>query len=152
MAFRLTLFNSPKPRVFTYRPLYFDPEKEKWEQRRAQLHAQEEAEELALSMETGYPAGSKAAGSKVDHSPTDLPADLPTAQVPLFRRTTGKGPGANIRGSFQSALIESRRHSVENKYIRIIVLLSILLLFLVAIYLSNGLGFLFKSISNQPIP
>ena len=106
MAFRLSFFNSPNPRVFTYRPLFFDLEKEKWEQRRTQMSANE------LSKE------------------------------PLFMAT----PGSHIRGSFQRALFESRRRSRENKYVRIIVLLSILILFFAAIYLANGLGFLFKSL------
>ena len=126
MAFRLTLFNSPKPRVFTYRPLYFDPEKEKWEQRRAQFHAKEGAAPSAT--------------------------DLPTKEERLFYRDPDARPGSGIRGSFQRTLIESRRHSVENKYLRIVVLLSILALFLVAIYLSDGLGYLFRAMYTQPLP
>jgi len=145
MAFRLTLFDNPKPRVFNYRPIYFDPEKEKWAKRRAQLHAQKETENPASSKADLY------ATSEADLYATSE-ADLSATQERLFQRDHGFGSGAHIRGSFQRSLIESRRHSVDNKYIRIIVLLSILLLFCVAIYLSNGLGFIFKSLSLQPIP
>ena len=139
MAFRLSLFHTPKPRVFTYRPLYFDPEKEKWEQRRAQLHAQEKIHHSDVE--------------EVFNTQSDISAfDRPGNCEPLFRRDSDFRPGAGIRGSFQRSLIESRRHSVENKYIRIIVLITILMLFLVAVYLSNGLSYLFRSLYTQPLP
>jgi len=33
MAFRITFFKTPKPRVFHYSPIYWDPEKEEREER-----------------------------------------------------------------------------------------------------------------------
>ena len=110
MAFRFTFFNTPKPRVFNYQPLYFDPEKERWEQRKAQL----------------YPKTAE--------------------EARLFR------PGGQIRGSFQRARFESRRKTGENRYIRAVVIISIVVLFIAALYLADGVSFLYKSISIQPTP
>jgi len=118
MAFRISFFNSPKPRVFNYRPRYFDPEKERWEQRRAQLNAEKKGE-------TGT-----------------------ATQERLFQHN----PGSHIRGSFQKALFENRRRTGDNKYVRVVVILSIVTLFVAAFYLADGLSFLFKSLIQQPVP
>ena len=33
MAFRISFFRTPKHRVFNYKPIYWDPEKEEFEER-----------------------------------------------------------------------------------------------------------------------
>ena len=106
MALRFSFFNSPKHKVFNYQPLYFDPEKERREQRRAQL-------------------------------------------LPRTREERLYYPGRLIRGSFQKALYENRRHAGDNRYVRIVIVLSIVILFIAVIYFADGLRFLFNAFPHQ---
>jgi len=116
MAFRFSFFHTPKPRAFNYQPLYFDPVKEKWERRRAQLHA------------------------KMGEDKRKNPEER------LFI------PGASIRGSFQRARLDSRSNSGQNKYVRVVVILSLVALMVAIFYLANGFSLLFKLTSYPTLP
>jgi len=129
MALRLTLFNSPKHKVFNYQPLYFDPEKEKREQRRAQFHFKKEEE-------------TQNTGASID-TQTNPEIKVRTREERLYY------PGKNIRGSFQRALSENRRSPGDNRFVRIVLILSIVILFIAAIYLADGMKFLFNALSYQ---
>jgi hypothetical protein len=58
-------------------------------------------------------------------------------------------PGKRIRGSFSKALYENRRHAGDNRYMRIVILLTFIVLIGVIFYFANGLELLFKLLSNK---
>ncbi|MDR2585037.1 MAG: hypothetical protein LBC84_02285 [Prevotellaceae bacterium] len=118
MAIRLSFFKTPKHRVFNYKPLYYNAEKEELQERLARIRAEMERE----------------AGTG---------DDLRTREERLHF------PGKSIRGSFQKSLYENRRHAGNNRYTRIIMILSILVLLIAVFYFADGLGFLFKTLYNR---
>ena len=120
MALNISFFKTPKHKVFTYRPIFYDPEKERLEERRKARDAAREAEGVE--------------GSEVTE------------------RRQLDYPGKNIRGSFQKSLYENRRHVATNSFTRIVVILSILLLFILIFYFSDGLAMLFSTLSNPHTP
>jgi len=129
MAFRISFFKTPKHRVFTYRPLYYDPEKEERAERAAKLRAIREAEKRKKGILL---------------TPTPSETDPRTREERLYY------PGKSIRGSFQRALYENRRHAGDNRLVRMAVILSIAVLLIAVLYFANGLGVMFKLLSNTP--
>ena len=120
MALRLSLFKTPKHRVFTYRPIFYDPVKEELNER---------IERIRAEMEESDPNNSN-----------------PREKRPY-------NPGSIIRGSFRKAARrETPRRGGENKYIRVIAVLTIAALIAVALYLADGIRLLFEAVSNQRIP
>ena len=52
MALRFSLFKTPNHKVYNYRPIYYDPVKEEFQERVARIHA-EMAQEAGLDAPTG---------------------------------------------------------------------------------------------------
>ena len=117
MALRISLFKTPKHKVFNYKPIYYDPVKEEFDERVARIRASMETEEKQK-----------------------------TREERLYY------PGRTIRGSFQKARYENRRHAGNNSYIRWVVLLSIVVLLVAIVYFADGLGLFFKLLSYQTAP
>ena len=136
MALQFTFFKTPKHRVFNYSPIYYDPEKEEREQRAAQLRAEREGERRKKG---GDPSLEEGIGGRR--------ADTRTREERLYY------PGKRIRGSFQRSLYENRRHAGNNRYLRIIILLSVVVLLVALIYFADGFALLFKALYNHtPTP
>ena len=99
MGLRLSLFKTPKHRVFNYKPLYWDPEKEELQERIKRARAE---------------------ANSVENRPLSKSA-----------------PHNMIRGSFQKALYENRRHSGDNKILRVIIILSFAALLIAFFYFTK---------------
>ena len=112
MAFRFSFFSTPKHRVFTYKPLYYDAAKEDFNER---------VERARSQVEQGNGA----------HSPTGEGAKS-------FYK-----PGNAIRGGFHKArLYETPRRGSDNRLIRLVVIVSILLLFAAVFFFADRIGFI----------
>jgi hypothetical protein len=114
MAFRITFFKMPKPRRFTYSPIFYDPVKERIEEARARV-AQEKEEKARTPEERPYL------------------------------------PGQRIRGAFQKAQDDRRRPTGHSQLIRVVLLLTLAILFVFIWYFTDGLTMLFKAL-NQSTP
>jgi len=130
MASRFSFFKTPSHRVFTYQPLYYDPEKEKREKRAIQLRAIREEE----MRKKGIPV------------PSDADADPRTREERLYY------PGKRIRGSFRKALYENRRHAGDNRFLRLVAVLSIAALLILLFYFADAIGLMFRALYNTPTP
>ncbi|MCL2502308.1 MAG: hypothetical protein FWE30_04100 [Bacteroidales bacterium] len=130
MASRFSFFRTPTHRVFAYQPIYYDPEKEKREKRAVQLRAIKEEE----MRQKGIPV------------PSDTGADPRTREERLHY------PGKRIRGSFRRALYENRRHAGDNRFLRIVAVLSIAALLVLLLYFADAIGLLFRALYNTPAP
>lgn len=115
MALRFSFFKTPKHKVFTYRPLYYDPVKEEFNERVARIRTSMEEENRTRQERLHY-------------------------------------PGRSIRGSFQKALYQNRRHAGDNKYVRMVMILSVVALLIAVFYFADGLGFLFRTLSFHTTP
>ena len=51
----ISFFKCPKPRQFNYKPLYFDPKKEEWEERKRRVLGDEAVEDDAKPQEKYVP-------------------------------------------------------------------------------------------------
>jgi len=61
-------------------------------------------------------------------------------------------PGQRIRGSFQKAYDDKRRPSGNSLLIRVVIYLTVIVLFLFIWYFTDGMTLLFKGLNNQPVP
>ena len=116
MVLRFSFFRTPKHKVFTYRPLYYDPVKEELEERVTRIKDDMDKEKSRL------------------------------------REKRLTVPGRRIRGSFQKALYENRRHAGDNKFVRLVTILAIIALLIAVVYFADGLAFFFRSFSSQTTP
>jgi len=123
MAFRLSLFKTPKHRVFNYQPLFYDPKKEELDNRVAKAMAELEEEKRAKRIAAGE--------------------DPRTREERLYY------PGRSIRGSYQKALLGNRRRAGDNPWMRLIVIASIIALLVAAVYFADAVGFLLRSVGIQ---
>ena len=69
----MPMFYTPKPRQFTYRPRFYDPEKERWEALKAKYALERELEERRKESEEQEPVNSEL---NADHSTLNADADL----------------------------------------------------------------------------
>ena len=51
---KITFFRTPRPKQFTYPPRYYDPEKERWEQRRRELGLSDEKADFKSQISTNW--------------------------------------------------------------------------------------------------
>jgi len=114
MALKLSFFKTPKHRVFNYRPLYWDKEKEELQQRVAK--AQEERDRELES------AGQRESSKE---------------------REGRYIPGKEIRMNFRRNLYESKRRPNSPFFMRIIILLSLLGLMVALYYIAQAFGLFF---------
>lgn len=106
MAFRISFFRTPQHRVFNYKPVYWDPEKEAFEER-------------------------------VKKSREKIAATKKNEDKPYV-------PGGSIRGSFQKRHEVERRYPARQKLIRAIIVISLIVIMVLAVYLTQGFSYLFK--------
>lgn len=116
-----SLFNTPKHRVFNYKPLYYDPVKEELQER---IKAAEEAMRK---------------GEDLDHS----------AKIHEQAKVEGDNvrryiPGRNIRGKIQKSVYESRKSSMSPIITRVIIFVSILIMMLAVYFLADKLALFFR--------
>jgi hypothetical protein len=120
MAFRLSFFKTPKHRVFNYQPLFYDAQKEDLNMRVSQAMAEREAELRAKKIAAGE--------------------DPRTREERLYY------PGRSIRGSYQKALVGNRRRAGDNRWMRLVILGSIIALLVAAVYFADGIGLLLRAV------
>ena len=106
MAFRISFFRTPKHRVFNYKPMYWNPEKEAFEER------------IKRTRET-------VAAQKKDE-------DKPYI------------PGGSIRGSFRASYHVERRYPARQKLVRAVIVISLVVIMLMAVYFTQAFSYLFK--------
>ena len=111
MALRFGLFKTPKHKVFNYKPLYWDPEKEELNERIKR--AQAEAGIIEAS---------------------DNPKSTHTRNM--------------IRGSFQKAMYENRRYAGNQKFIRVIIILSFAIVLVALFYFTKIMEVIFSIFYN----
>ena len=111
MALRFGLFKTPKHKVFSYKPLYWDPEKEDLNERIKR--AQAEAGIIEAS---------------------DNPQSTHTHSM--------------IRGSFQKAVYENKRHAGNQKFMRVIIILSFAILLVALFYFTKIMEVIFSIFYN----
>lgn len=104
MAFRISFFKTPQHRAFHYSPLYWNPDKEEFEERVA--HSREEAKAEKETQERHYV------------------------------------PGSSIRGSFKKNIEIQRRTPKNQGIIRWIVIVSLVVIMIAAVYFTQGLSHL----------
>ena len=120
MAFRINFFKMPQHRVFTYKPIFFDPEKEEREERAAQLRAIREEEMRKKGI-------------------------TPDPETDLRTRTEHYVPGKSVRGSFKRPIYENRRRGSDNPLLRIVSILTIVALLVLLFYFADAIGLLFRA-------
>ena len=106
MAFRISFFRTPKHRVFNYKPRYWNPEKEAFEER-------------------------------IKQSREKVAAEKRNEDKPYI-------PGGSIRGSFQHRHEVERRYPARQKIIRAIIVVSLVVIMVMALYLTQAFSYLFK--------
>ncbi len=106
MAFRISFFHTPQHRVFNYRPRYWNPEKEAFEER-------------------------------IKQSREKVAAEKRNEDKPYV-------PGGSIRGSFQRSHEVARRYPARQKLIRAIIIISLIVIMIMALYLTQAFSYLFK--------
>jgi len=106
MAFRISFFRTPQHRVFNYKPRYWNPEKEAFEER-------------------------------IRQSREKVAAEKRNEDKPYI-------PGGSIRGSFQRRHEVERRYPARQKIIRAIIVVSLIVIIILALYLTQAFSYLFK--------
>lgn len=116
-----SLFNTPKHRVFNYKPLYYDQAKEELQER---IKAAEEA---------------KRTGEGYDRSA--YIHEHPEVEGENVRRYI---PGRNIRGKIQKSVYENRKSSLSPLITRVIIFVSIIVMMLAVYFLADRLSLFFR--------
>ncbi|HOO43237.1 MAG TPA: hypothetical protein P5167_07485 [Bacteroidales bacterium] len=106
MAFRISFFRTPQHRVFNYKPRYWNPEKEAFEER-------------------------------IRQSREKVAAEKHNEDKPYV-------PGGSIRGSFQRRHEVERRYPARQKIIRAIIIISLIVIMIMALYFTQAFSYLMK--------
>lgn len=106
MAFRISFFRTPQHRVFNYRPRYWTPEKEAFEER-------------------------------IKQSREKVAAEKRNEDKPYV-------PGGSIKGSFQNRHEVERRYPARQGIIRAIIIVSLIIIMVMALYFTQAFSYLFK--------
>lgn len=116
MGFNFNFFGESEHRVFNYKPVYYDPEKEE----RKRLFGKVDG---SLDSDAGTPTGDDKAGGA---------------------ETSGANykPGKYIYGSFRDGNYQRSRSTSSNKVQKIIGLVGLILFFIVLYYIARFYGIL----------
>lgn len=124
----ITFFKTPAHRVFNYTPRYYDEKKDKMKERFIKYGKDPE------SMDAPYT--------------TEAPKDEANTKENGGQHTYV--PGASIRGSFNRKynVGDGRKQAGNGKVKKIIMLITLAGAVVIALYLSQGLSYILKSIVN----
>lgn len=123
----ITFFKTPSHRVFNYTPRYYDEKKDKMKERFVKYGKDPESMNTPYSTETPQ-----------SEAPTETNKDHQYV------------PGASIRGSFSRKhnVGDNRKSAGNSKTKMFIMLITLAGAVIVAVYLSQGLSYIMKSLMN----
>ena len=129
MGFNFNFFGETEHRVFNYKPIYFDPEKEE-RKRFFGDHGQEDA--------ANREAANRNATASADAANQDAAAQGNAAEEESYT------PGKYLQGSFRDGNYQRLRTSSSTKAQKVIGIVGLVLFFVVLYYIAQFYGLILK--------